>query len=84
MSHARAKSSSPKDEALVALSFADLLEAEGYDAILAADGEDVLMAARRSGDAFGALATDLNMPRMRGDDLIRAVCADRPRCRAWW
>jgi len=67
-----------EDEALVALSFADLLEAEGYDAILAADSEDVLMAARRSGDAFGALVTDLDMPRMRGEDLIRAVCADRP------
>ena len=67
-----------EDEALIALSLADLLEAEGYDATVAADGEDALLAARRLGDALGVLVTDLNMPRMRGEDLIRAVRADRP------
>jgi CheY-like chemotaxis protein len=63
-----------EDEALIALSLADLLEAEGHDVMLAGDGA----AARRLGDALGALVTDLNMPRMGGEDLIRAVRAERP------
>src|SRR5918997_6373874 len=67
-----------EDEALIAMSLADLLEAEGYDVVVAPDGADALEAARRLGDALGALVTDLNMPRMGGEDLIRAVRADRP------
>ena len=67
-----------EDEALIALSLADLLEAEGYEVVLAPDGADALDAARRLGDALGILVTDLNMPRMGGEDLIRAVRAERP------
>ena len=67
-----------EDEALIALSLADLLEAEGHDVVLAPDGAEALDAARRLGDALGALVTDLNMPRMGGEDLIRAVRAERP------
>jgi CheY-like chemotaxis protein len=67
-----------EDEALIALSHADLLEAEGYEVALAADGAEALDAARGLGDALGALVTDLNMPRMGGEDLIHAVRADRP------
>src|ERR671916_1867942 len=67
-----------EDEALIALSLADLLEAEGYEVALAPDGADALDAARRMGDALAVLVTDLNMPRMGGEDLIRAVRAGRP------
>ena len=67
-----------EDEALIALSLADLLEAEGHDVVLAPDGAEALDAARRLGDALAALVTDLNMPRMGGEDLIRAVRAERP------
>ena len=67
-----------EDEALIALSLADLLEAEGHEVALAPDGADALDAARRFGDALGALVTDLNMPRMGGEDLIRALRAERP------
>ena len=67
-----------EDEALIALSLADLLEAEGHEVVLAPDGADALDAARSLGDALGALVTDLNMPRMGGEDLIRAVRAERP------
>ncbi len=67
-----------EDEALIALSLADLLEAEGYEVALAPDGADALDAARRLGGALGVLVTDLNMPRMGGEDLIRALRADRP------
>ena len=67
-----------EDEALIALSLADLLEAEGYEVALAPDGADALDAARRMGDALRVLVTDLNMPRMGGEDLIRALRAERP------
>jgi CheY-like chemotaxis protein len=67
-----------EDEALIALSLADLLEAEGYDVALALDGAEALEAARGLGDALGVLVTDLRMPRMRGEDLIGALRAERP------
>jgi CheY-like chemotaxis protein len=67
-----------EDEALTALSLADLLEAEGYDVALALDGAEALEQARRLGDGLDALVTDLRMPRMGGEDLIRALRAERP------
>ena len=67
-----------EDEALIALSLADLLEAEGHEVVLAPDGADALDAARRLGDALDVLVTDLNMPRLGGEDLIRALRAERP------
>ncbi len=67
-----------EDEALIALSLADLLEAEGYEVVVAPDGADALDAARRMGDALRVLVTDLNMPRMGGEDLIRELRAERP------
>ena len=67
-----------EDEALIALSLADLLEAEGYDVTVAPDGVDALDAARRMEDALGVLVTDLNMPCMGGEDLIRELRAERP------
>src|SRR5215212_7555335 len=67
-----------EDEALIALSLADLLEAEGYEVALAPDGADALDAARCLGSALDVLVTDLNMPRMGGEDLIRALRAERP------
>src|SRR5215218_9925287 len=67
-----------EDEALIALSLADVLEAEGRDVTLAPDGADALVMARELGDALGVLVTDLNMPRMGGEDLIRELRAERP------
>jgi CheY-like chemotaxis protein len=67
-----------EDEALIALSLADLLEAEGYDVALAPDGADALDAARRLGDGLDVLVTDLNMPRLGGEALIRELRAERP------
>ena len=42
------------------------------------DRTDALAAARRLGDALDVLVTDLNMPRRGGEDLIRALRAERP------
>jgi CheY-like chemotaxis protein len=67
-----------EDEAMIALSLADLLEAEGYKVTVASDGAEALAKARRLGDALDALVTDLNMPRMSGEGLIQALRADRP------
>ena len=41
-----------EDEAPIALSLGDLLEAGGYEVALALDGADALDAARRLGDGF--------------------------------
>jgi CheY-like chemotaxis protein len=67
-----------EDEALIALSLADLLEAEGYDVAIAADGIEALRQARRLESGFDVLMTDLNMPFITGEDLIRALRAARP------
>ena len=67
-----------EDEALIALSLADLLEAEGHEVTVAPDGADALDAARRLGDGLDILVTDLNMPRLGGEDLIRELRAERP------
>ena len=67
-----------EDEAMVALSIADLLEDEGYQVSVAGDGVAALAWARHMGDALDVLVTDLNMPVMGGEALIRALRADRP------
>jgi len=62
-----------EDEALVALSLADILEAEGYEVDLASDGKDALGAAQRLGAALQLLVTDLRMPHLCGVSLIRIL-----------
>ena len=58
-----------EDEPLVALSFCDLFEAEDYEVGIAQDGAAALAEAQRVGEALDVLVTDLNMPRMGGEDL---------------
>ena len=65
-------------EELLALSLTDLLDAEGYDVTVTNDGEKALAAAMRLGNALDALVTDLDMPLMSGQDLIRALRSNRP------
>jgi CheY-like chemotaxis protein len=67
-----------EDEAMIAMSLADLLEGDGYEVVLASDGAEALHTARRMGATLDALVTDLNMPRMGGEDLIHALRDDRP------
>jgi CheY-like chemotaxis protein len=55
-----------EDEAMIALSLADLLEDEGYAVTMASDGAAALAQARRMGDTLDLLVTDLNMPEMSG------------------
>ncbi|MDO9712206.1 response regulator [Paracraurococcus lichenis] len=67
-----------EDEALIALSFTDILEAEGCQVTVASDGAQALAVARRMGDTLDVLVTDLNMPNMTGEDLIRTLRAEQP------
>ena len=66
-----------EDEALVAMALADWLETEGHLVVLAADGMEALSAFREDDD-FDVLVTDLRMPRLGGEALIRALWAERP------
>jgi CheY-like chemotaxis protein len=67
-----------EDEAMIALTLCDLLEADGYEVTLTSDGAEALTAARHLGSTLDALLTDLNMPCMRGEELIRALRILRP------
>ena len=67
-----------EDEALVAMSLHDLLEADGHEVELAFDGVAALVAARRLGTALDVLVTDLNMPHLGGEALILNLRAERP------
>ena len=66
-----------EDEALVALARADCLEAEGHTVAVAADGAEALAMSRELG-RLDLLVTDLRMPRLGGEGLIRALWAERP------
>jgi CheY-like chemotaxis protein len=66
-----------EDEALVALALADCLEADGHLVVVAGDGAAALAMSRGLG-RLDLLVTDLRMPRLGGEDLIRALWAERP------
>jgi CheY-like chemotaxis protein len=67
-----------EDEALIALTLSDMLEDDGHEVHLASDGAVALEAAHRLGQALDVLVTDLNMPGLTGEDLIRALTINRP------
>jgi CheY-like chemotaxis protein len=69
-----------EDEAMLAVTFADILEDAGYQVSLAFDGREALerASAARMVQPFDALVTDLKMPRMGGEDLIRAMRESDP------
>ena len=67
-----------EDEALVAMALADCLEAEGHSVAVAGDGAEALAMARGLGCRLDLLVTDLRMPRLGGEGLIRALWAERP------
>src|SRR3954451_8534665 len=66
-----------EDEALVALSLGDLLEAEGHKIEIAFDGAAALTTARRLGVLLDLLVTDLNMPYLSGEALIHNLRTER-------
>ncbi len=68
-----------EDEKNLAESSKDLLEALGYEVVLAADGLEALELFKADPDGFDAVLTDMTMPRMTGKDLARELLALRPK-----
>ena len=64
------------DDRLFREILSESLRGEGYEVESAADGEAALKMICRQ--PFDAMVTDLEMPRMRGEDLAAAVKADWP------
>jgi DNA-binding NtrC family response regulator len=64
------------DEEMARRSLGELLTQDGYDVLLAADGEEAL--AHISQAAPDILLTDLKMPRLDGEELLRRVRAGYP------
>jgi CheY-like chemotaxis protein len=67
-----------EDEALVAMSLQDLLDADGHEVEIACDGVAALSAARCLGGLLDVLVTDLNMPYLSGEALIHDLRMERP------
>jgi len=61
------------DSATVRAGIRLVLEQAGYEVELAADGEDALKKLDGSVERYNLLITDLNMPKLDGIGLIRAV-----------
>jgi signal transduction histidine kinase/CheY-like chemotaxis protein len=57
---------------------ARVLRSAGYRVLEAGDGVDALELWRRHADEVDLLLADVRMPRLRGDELARAVLAERP------
>jgi CheY-like chemotaxis protein len=66
-----------EDDALVALVLADCLQAAGHNVMVAKDGGQALEVAQHL-SALDLLITDLRMPNLSGESLIRALWAERP------
>ena len=67
-----------EDEALVAMSLEDLLDADGHEVHTAPNGAAALSAARSLGGLLDVLVTDLNMPLLSGEALIHDLRIERP------
>ena len=55
-----------------------LLKADGYTVLTAGDGEAGLEASRNHPGPIDLLLTDLEMPRMDGQELYRRIASERP------
>ncbi len=61
------------DSVTVRSSLKLVLQEAGYEPVLAADGEEALNQIKNSKEKFRLIITDLNMPKMDGIELIKAV-----------
>lgn len=70
------------DDPLVLRSLQDTLQADGHSVVIADGGQagiDEFMEARRRGQDFAVVITDLGMPRVDGRAVARAVGSESPR-----
>jgi CheY-like chemotaxis protein len=66
-----------EDEALIAMAAEFELVERGHEVMIASDGQAALDVQARHGP-FDALVTDMQMPRLRGDELVRRMRAMNP------
>jgi CheY-like chemotaxis protein len=66
------------DEPGVRAFAARILQAAGYRVVEARDGVEALALAEAAGPALRLVITDLRMPRLRGDQLVHRLAAQRP------
>jgi CheY-like chemotaxis protein len=71
-----------EDEAGIRAMTRVYLESEGYKVLEAADGNEALRIFREDRGDLALVLTDIIMPGMRGDELVRAIHKERPRVRA--
>ena len=67
-----------EDEAGIRAMTRVYLESLGYKVLEAANGSEALQISREYKESIDMLLTDIVMPGMRGDDLVRAVQQERP------
>jgi CheY-like chemotaxis protein len=67
-----------EDELIVRQLVAEILQANGYTVLQAADGPSALELLRRHSGPIELLVTDVVMPGMSGPEVANAVCAMRP------
>jgi CheY-like chemotaxis protein len=66
------------DEPGVRAFAARIVQAAGYQVLEARDGVEALALAEAAGPALRLVITDLRMPRLRGDQLVHRLAAQRP------
>jgi two-component system cell cycle sensor histidine kinase/response regulator CckA len=67
-----------EDESGIRIMTRAYLESLGYKVLDAENGKEALKISREYKDSIDLLITDILMPEMRGDDLLRAVKKERP------
>jgi CheY-like chemotaxis protein len=67
-----------EDEALIGLAVEAELQERGHAVTVVGDGEAALEAEAQLGP-FDALVTDMQMPRLRGDELVQRLRSRRPK-----
>ncbi len=65
-----------EDETLAAMAIEDMLRDAGFEVLLAGDGQQALEIAALN--HFDLLLTDLRMPRLSGNELVRKLREGRP------
>jgi two-component system cell cycle sensor histidine kinase/response regulator CckA len=71
-----------EDEAGIRAMTRTYLESEGYRVLGAADGDEAIRVANHYPGSIDLILTDIIMPGMRGNDLVRAIRESRPSVRA--
>ncbi len=67
-----------EDEALVLGILKTILQGAGYTVLGAVDGQDAIEISRKYPGPINLLITDIEMPRMNGNELVAKIIRERP------